>query len=293
MQAQSLPRTVREARIVRAADGFPLAVRVHEPRQGAAATVVIHPALAVPQTFYGRLAEWLASRGVRAVTFDYRGAGASRYGHHLPEATLSHWARLDAPAVFRHVRARHGGRTVILAHSIGGQFLGFADDYREADAAIVVAASLSHWRLYRGRERWNLALWGATVPAVSHLAGRFPAWMGLGMDLPAGVGAEWSRWIRDREWFLGSHPDTRARLASFDRPVRFYSFTDDTVAPPEAVRAFVGTLRAAPVDHRHLSPRDLGVRHVGHFGFFRPAMETPLWHDVLEVARGTAAARAA
>jgi predicted alpha/beta hydrolase len=289
MQARPSRPVRPHTRIVRAADGYPLSTRIFEPRDVAVATVVINPALAVGQAFYGKLAQWLADHGVRAVTFDYRGVADSRHGPKLPQASLGDWGRLDAPAVFRHVRARYGAPTVLVAHSIGGQFLGFADDYRASDAVIVVAASLSHWRLYRGRQRRRLAAYGTLVPAVSTTLGRFPAWMGMGMDLPAGVGTEWSRWIRDPHWFLGSHPDTRARLARFDRPIRFYSFSDDELAPAPTVRAFLDTLETAPVDHRRVAPADLGVSQIGHFGFFRPRFEDPFWGEILELVQRTRA----
>jgi predicted alpha/beta hydrolase len=293
VQVLSSPSSSVHVQRFRTEDGVPLTCRIHEPHAMAVATVVISPALAVCQSFYGRFATWLADHGVRAVTFDYRGVGASRDVRAAPQADLSDWGRRDAPAVFRHVRARYGSPTTLVAHSIGGQFLGFSDEYRAAEQVVLVAASLSHWRLYEGRHRARLAAWGALTPAVSRAMGRFPAWMGLGMDLPAGVGIEWSRWIRDPQWFLGTHPDTRDRLARFDRPVRFYSFTDDDVAPEATVRAFLGTLKAAPVDHRRVAPGDLGVPRIGHFGFFRPPFERPFWHEVLELVHGTSLAASA
>ena len=29
------------------------------------------------------------------------------------------------------------------------------------------------------------------------------------------------------------------------------------------------------------APRDIGVARIGHFGFFRPRFEEPLWRNVL------------
>lgn len=287
-QFRSASVHVRETTIG-AEDGFPLAATVYEPAVDAGVTAIVHPALAVSQRYYARFAAHLASHGVRTYSFDYRGAGASRPDGRLPAATLEDWGRRDAPAVFRHVRARRSGRLVVVAHSIGGQILGFSDVYREADELVVVAAQLGHWRLFDGLRRAQLAaLWHGVIPAVIHATGSFPGWLGLGMDLPAGVGLEWCRWGRDRDWFLGAHPDTRARLARLDRPMRFYSFEDDTVAPPAAVDAFVSLLDRAHVDHRALAPRDLGLDGIGHFGFFRPELRTPFWEEALEVVLGRA-----
>ena len=62
---------------IEATDGYRLGATIFETRR-ARTTVVIHGATAVPQTYYAAFAEWLAGTGVRVVTYDFRGIGASR-----------------------------------------------------------------------------------------------------------------------------------------------------------------------------------------------------------------------
>ncbi|HSN73229.1 MAG TPA: hypothetical protein VLT59_17065, partial [Steroidobacteraceae bacterium] len=63
------------------------------------ATAVIAAAMGVPQTFYARFAGWLATRGIDALTFDYRGIGASRLiSQRGREVTLLDWGRADLEA---------------------------------------------------------------------------------------------------------------------------------------------------------------------------------------------------
>ena len=61
--------------------------------------------MGVAQHFYARFAEWLASRGYRAVTFDYRGIGLSAprslRGFRID---LFDWAREDCAAVISFVK---------------------------------------------------------------------------------------------------------------------------------------------------------------------------------------------
>ena len=53
---------------------------MYEPSGHVRGTLMVNPATAVPQTYYGRFAQWSAQRGFRVVTFDYRGIGASLHG---------------------------------------------------------------------------------------------------------------------------------------------------------------------------------------------------------------------
>jgi predicted alpha/beta hydrolase len=49
----------------------------------------------------------------------------------------------------------------------------------------------------------------------------------------------------------------------------------------EALHAHYGARERA---HRHLTPAELGLRRIGHFGFFRPGAE-PLWRETAEWLR--------
>src|SRR5262249_39825102 len=130
----SVLRASREVAIA-ATDGYRLGATVFEPRR-ARTTVVIHGATAVPQTYYAAFAEWLARPGVRVVTYDYRGVGASRRGSLKGfEATMTDWAERDA----RAVHAWAGDDVAMIGHSFGGQLIGLLDDLRDVRAAVLVA----------------------------------------------------------------------------------------------------------------------------------------------------------
>jgi len=70
----------RSAIELAAHDGHKLAGRRFDASESARASVVIAPAMAVPQGFYAEFAAWLASRDYTPWTFDYRGTGASLKG---------------------------------------------------------------------------------------------------------------------------------------------------------------------------------------------------------------------
>lgn len=269
---------------VRTDDGFEVAARRFEPGGAAAGTAIVFGATGARQRYYRRFACWLAERGLRAVTFDFRGVGASRPEGGLRgfEADMTDWAHLDAAAVVRHVEASWPGAPwVAVGHSFGGQLVGLLDEMRRAEGLLMVAAQSGWEGNWRGLGRLKVtAFWHLLIPLLTPLVGYFPAWSGFGEDLPAGVVREWRAWAVEPGYYTaeGHHPEARDRLARFDRPIVSYSFSDDSIAPRAAVEQLHGWLTGAAVDHRHLRPADVGRRKVGHFGFFRPDLEEPLWH---------------
>jgi predicted alpha/beta hydrolase len=263
-----------------AADGVELVATVHQPAGRPRAIVLVSPGIGVPQRFFRRFAEHLAAGGLRVVTFDHRGIGLSRPRslRGFP-ATLTDWAG-DTRAALRLVDERWPDEPLLLvAHSFGGQLIGLVDELRRARAAILVGAQLGwmgHWPV--ASRALVHGLWRGLVPLVTAIAGYLPGALGSGEDLPAGVAREWARWCTHPEYLMGYHPGARARYARFDVPTVSYSFTDDWYAPEPAVRAIHRALSSAPLAHRRFAPGDLGLRAVGHFGFFRPDAE-PLWAE--------------
>src|SRR5262245_26101772 len=117
-----------------AADGHKLAATWFMPDRGPArGTLIVHGATATPAAYYRRFARFAAGRGLRVLTYDYRGVGGSRPAALArSRATLSEWALLDARAAHQLVRDRFPGEPVaIVGHSFGGQLLGLIDEARE------------------------------------------------------------------------------------------------------------------------------------------------------------------
>lgn len=270
---------------VEASDGYPLAVRVHEPNGHARGTLLIHSATATPQTYYGRFGAWAARRGFRTVTYDYRGIGSSLVGSiRNVDATMTDWAVLDAAAVLHFART-FGDGLVSIGHSFGGQAMGLSRELHDVDGAIFVGAQLGYFR------HWPLAaqaryatLWYALIPLTAQLVGYIPKELGMGEDLPGGVALEWAKWCRSPHYYIDARPEALDLLRAFARPALAYSFSDDAYAPPGAVDAFIGAFAPAHVHHRRLTPAAVGVDEMGHFGFFREARGGKLWDEALAFA---------
>ena len=265
---------------IAAEDGFVLGASLYHPVAARArGTVILHGATAVPQSYYRHFASFLAERGLRVLTYDYRGVGRSRPAQLRGfAATMTDWARLDAAAVHRFVRTHHGDEPMVLVgHSFGGQLIGLLDDTGDAAGALLVATHLptvDMWPL--PRRALVGAFFAGIVPAAIATTGYVPGWAGLGADLPAGVAREWARWCMQDGYLLGSHPDAAARFAAFRRPVLVWSFSDDSYAPPRSVTALVQALSGADLELRRLGPDDVGAK-VGHLGFFRAPFRARFW----------------
>jgi predicted alpha/beta hydrolase len=281
--ARTRPSSLSEV-LLAAMDGLPLAATLFEPAGPARGTMILHPAVATPQRFYNPFASFLAERGVRVLTYDYRGVGRSRprslRGY---RATMTEWALCDARAAHRFVTERYARSPLaILGHSFGGQLVGLVDEARDVSGALLVASQFGYcgdWP-WPQRARYGF-MWRAMVPALTATFGYLPGRMGLGEDLPRGVAEEWARWCLAPDYVISGHPDAAARFARFDAPVALYSFTDDPLAPLRAVDALRTRLTSAKLEHRRVDAAVVGQGAIGHHGFFRAKCRAPLWDEAL------------
>jgi predicted alpha/beta hydrolase len=273
---------------IAAADGFPIAVTTYAPAPRVRGVVVINAATGVRRRYYDPFAMHLALHGFAAVTYDYRGIGDS-----APQtlrgfvASMRDWGELDQPAVIAHATLwQPGVPLTVIGHSVGGQIFGLLRDPASISRVLLVAAQHNYYGLWPLKERLVLwSLWTLLMPAVSHTLGYFPSSkIGLGQDLPKNVALEWARWCRSPGALVQAiGGDTAERFARFRGPMLALSFEDDQrFAPRRAAEALLSFYRNASVEHRHLSPKSLGMPRVEHFGFFRQAASERGWPLVTE-----------
>lgn len=274
-------RPSSEATDICTADGTPIAARFYAPATAALGAVLIVPAMGVPQSFYATFAAWLADEGFHVATFDYRGIGGSRRGSlRQVDADLVTWAAQDTTAALRALEARAPGLPITwIGHSLGGQLLPFVPDRGAVTKIITVAVGSGYWRENAAplkRKVW-IFWWGA-VPVLTPLFGYFPGKrLGMVGDLPRGVVQQWRRWCLHPEYALAEGEATRALFASVTTPITAFSFTDDEMMSEANTTSLHGFFTGAPRTMRRLSPDEVGVPRIGHFGFFREAMRGPLW----------------
>lgn len=266
---------------IAATDGYALSGRLKGVHRDGP-FVLINGATGVKQRYYARFADWLVHRGATVLTWDYRGIGESKpHRLHGFEGTMSDWGRHDFEGVLQFIAREFPQRElVVVGHSIGGQLLGQAASNGRIARAVTVGSQLGYWGFWPGMKKLAMAsLWFGLMPGIAHVAGRFPGQLGIGEDLPKHVALEWARWGRSPEFFL-AHGISRDGFSRLRAPVIAYSFSDDDYAPKAACDALHALYVNAQVERRHLTPRDVGARELGHFGFFRETFAARLWEPL-------------
>lgn len=269
-----------------AADGYHLAATCYLPAGEPLGVVMIASAMAVEQRYYAPIANWLAGKGWQVISFDYRGMGKSRHGPlALLDVDLQGWARLDCDAVLREAVIAAEGKPVIwLGHSLGGQLPAFMPDMERVHRVITIAAGSGYWF----ENAWPLKrrvwlLWFLVAPMATRLLGYFPgARLGMVGDLPAGVIRQWRRWCLNPEYAIGAEgPDMARQFAEMSAPISGFAFSDDELMSKRNIEWLHNAYSETNVDFQYIHPANLGLKQVGHFGFFRPEHEAMLWPMLL------------
>ena len=268
---------------LQAADGYKLAA-THFAATGDQ-FIVMAGATAVPRGFYKRFAEFAQARGINVITTDYRGIGDSKYGSLKGfEMEYADWSRYDLAAAVDHAAAR--GQVWLVGHSLGGHAIGQLPRPNELQAAYVCGTGAG-WHGWMPRpERYRAwMLWNVVGPLFSRIYGYHPmSKLGMGEDLPIGVYRDWKKWCAHPHYFFDD-PEARTitdKFAEVNIPLAAAVTTDDLWAQPTSRDAFFKGYSGTNVDRVDLTPVELGVKQVGHMGYFRAQTGVVLWPRILD-----------
>ena len=266
-------------------DDFSLAVTSFNPQSTPKAVILINSAMGVLRQYYLKFSQYLANEGYQVYTYDYRGIGGSRPKSLKGfKATIQDWAIQDLEAMIQYTRTEHQDVPLfVIGHSVGGQILGLAPSCQQVQATMLVASQVGNWAYWdKGQARLKL-LWKYLLPNLSKLFGYFPAKrLGLFEDLPKGVAIEWGKWGSNPDYLFAFDFKVPKQHQEIQIPFLAWSFSDDGYAPIRAVKKLLSRYEKATITHRHISPQDLGVSKIDHFGFFRDKFKESLWKDSLE-----------
>lgn len=260
-----------------AADGTRLAGQFHAPAQPSSAVpVLVCGATGVPQRFYTAFASWLAAEGYPVLTFDYRGIGDSLFGTHPRHcrARKQDWGELDMPAGLDWLRHRTGaGQVDLVGHSAGAQLVGLMPNRDAIRRVVMVAGSTGYVRRIRMPTRLAAELiLRIYLPLTARLFGYCPARrIGLGEDLPAGVGLQWARWCRSPGYIENAfgREVRREGYDQFRAPIFALHASDDPIATPENVQDLLRLFPQATKYTRMIEPQAFGYSAIGHIDYFR------------------------
>ena len=274
-----------------------LALRVYEPQGAPRASVVIGGAMGVRQSYYEAFALWMAQQGFRITTFDYRGHGDSLQGAMRDvKADLFDWAQ-DYEAVISAAKAALPSQPLyLLGHSLGAQLPGLLKKPEQVAGLLSVAAGSGYWRDNAPQlKRIVPYFWWVLVPLATRLCGYFPGrTLKKVGDLPAGVILQWRRWCLDPAYSVGAEgPAVAQSYGAVRFPVLALSVTDDELMTWRGTQTLIGFYANAPRRIERVTPQDVGVHRLGHFGAFRREQAATVWPRLqqwLQALGGTAAA---
>jgi len=269
----------------------PLSLRIYDAASPARGSVVIGGAMGVRQDYYAPFAEWLSGQGFRVTTFDYRGSGDSLPDTHDGslrgfKADLFDWAS-DYEAVVDSAKAALPDVPLyLLGHSLGAQLPGFLKNQAKVDGLVSIAAGSGYWRDNAPQlRRMILYFWYVLVPLATRLFGYFPGrkLKKVG-DLPAGVMLQWRKWCLDPLYSVGAEGEgARLAYAQATFPVLALSITDDELMTWRGTQNLINLYSGAMRSFERITPADLGVKRIGHFGFFRQQFSQSLWPRTVQI----------
>ncbi len=294
--ASSAGKTAQEI-VIPAADSTPLAASLFEPAAAAephAPLVVIGPATGVKRSYYARFATYLAGLGHPVLTFDYRGIGGSRTGSLVgSQVRMRDWCILDVPGVIAWAHHTYPDRPLHWAgHSMGGFATGLAHNNHLIARQLNIATLSGYWGRMAAPEKWRVRLLMGTLgPLVVWAKGYFPGQLMGGEDLPGPAYLEWMRWCMTPGFLFDDETLREKRnFRELRAPMRFAQIADD----PWGTEAAVGHMAEHFTGSRdrsiwRITPKEAGVKAIGHFGFFRPDVRDTLWHAAAQWLLGRSA----
>ncbi|WP_298284253.1 alpha/beta fold hydrolase [Acidocella sp.] len=288
--------TITRARPVQIAceDGLCLSGHLWPAPGESTGLVIINPATGVRADYYHRYAQFLTAHRFSALTYDYRGIGASR------PASLRgcgykwrDWGMLDFAAALGFAQAAAPGSPLLcVGHSIGGYLPGLAANAAALTRLLTVGAQYAFWPDYAAQKRLGLlAKWHLAMPALTALYGYFPGKkLGWLEDLPKGVAYEWSfrGALMERTHPPHERPEILRRFSTVTAPILAVTLSDDEFATLPAIRRTLAYYTSARKQAVMLHPADFGHEKIGHFGLFHARHKDDFWAQSVKWLQGGA-----
>lgn len=246
--------------------------------------VIIAGATGVIQHCYEKFAAFLAANGHHAITFDYYGCGQSIETHvkHC-DTDILEWGQQDCQAVIEFTKQNFPDLPLQwVGHSVGGHLLGMTPNIHDVSNVINMACGSGYWlenSLPTKRVVWFA--WFVLVPTLVPLLGYFPGKkLNIVGDLPGRVMSQWRRWALHKDYAVGKEgPALREQYANVKLPITSISFVDDEMMSKKNIDSLHSFYTGANITKMHLSAEELGVKFVGHLGWFREKFKDTLWAD--------------
>ncbi|WP_297513847.1 alpha/beta fold hydrolase [Flavobacterium sp.] len=272
--------------IIETRDGLKLSATIRRPLTEIKGVVQMNSGTGIPQKVYSNLAIYLTQSGYVTVTYDYRGIGNSKPKSLKGfEAKIEDWGILDMTSIFDWIINEFPNeKKIIIGHSIGGQLVGLMDNYHKIDKLILIASSTGYWKDMSSPYKLLMPpLWFLFIPLTTFIYGYANAKkIRQGENLPKGVAIQWRNWCINPNYFDDHFQKSNTRLF-FDKltiPLKSIQITDDPIANEITCNKILKYYNAAKIEIEKIRPEQLGVKKIGHTGFFSRQFKDTLWKNL-------------
>lgn len=272
--------------LIEARDGFKLSATIRRPLTEIRGIIQFNCGTGIPQIVYSNLASYLTEFGYVTVTYDYRGIGNSK-----PQSlkgflsNIEDWGIIDMASIFDWIiKEFPGQRKIIIGHSMGGQLVGLMDNNEKIDKLILIASSTGYWKDMSSPYKWLMPpLWFLIVPLTTFIYGYANAKkIRQGENLPKGVALQWRNWCVNPNYFEDHFKRANTSLF-FDQvkgPLKSIQITDDPIANDITANKILRYYKNAEIEIEKINPKKIGVKKIGHTGFFSRQFKNTLWSNL-------------
>lgn len=255
------------------------------------AVVQFNCGTAAKKEVYLSFLTYLAENGYLCCLWDYRGSGDSAADNlGKRNFTFSDYGLKDMPAIKKFLTSRFPDLSfIIVAHSAGGQQLGFMNDLSNIKGVINFSVSSGYPPNmplgYRLQVYFFFYLFSPVSVLLTGYVKAKP--FKIMENLPKNVTYEWRAWCEKEDYlfneeFYGKTIPT-GHFKNYPFPIHTYWTTDDTISNERNTKAFWQNIKSEKeISFTKLIPTELGLKEIGHFGFFKKVMKDKLWGDVVE-----------
>ncbi|MDX2048827.1 MAG: alpha/beta hydrolase [Chitinophagaceae bacterium] len=240
---------------------------------------------------YKSFLTFLTNNGYICCLWDYRGGGDSATkGLANCNFTFSDYGIKDMTAIKNYLHNRFINLPFLMAaHSAGGQQIGFMEDLEGVKGVINFAVSSGYYRnmlfAYRMKAYFFFYFFSPISVLFSGFVKAKP--FALMENLPKNVVYEWRDWLEKENYFFDEkyygNTVPRGQFKNFKFPIHTYFSVDDPISNEANTKAFWKNIEGEKeITFTKLIPEKLGLKRIGHFGFFKRIMEDKLWNDVLK-----------
>ena len=274
-------------------DGVILKGKLFEPSSIRPKGIIqINGATAVVKEFYVSFARYLVENGWIVLIYDYRGIGESKPENGLKNCDYEYldWGKQDINAAFEFVQEKYPDlKKILLGHSVGGQLAGFLKKQESIAGMLTISTSSGYWRNMPLKNRLKTLLFFEIIRPISHALFGYTALKKLGLmeDLPKNITNKWRDWCNVPDYFFNEKYRKEALSeAYFEKmgfPIKVIYPIDDYIATDENVNLFWKNVHSKNgLNIEKVSPNSLGLKEIGHFGFFQRKNQKELWPLILE-----------